>query len=49
MPTPESGAVALEWFAKAVTERSKGKTVLVFRHAPYYWPYLVALLVGLML
>ncbi len=30
VPPPESGAVALEWFAKAVTERSKGELNVEF-------------------
>jgi tripartite ATP-independent transporter DctP family solute receptor len=30
VPPPESGAVALEWFAKAVTERSKGELAVEF-------------------
>ena len=30
VPAPESGAVALEWFAKAVTERSKGELDVQF-------------------
>ncbi len=30
VPPPESGAIALEWFAKAVTERSKGELDVEF-------------------
>ena len=30
VPPPESGAIALEWFAKAVTERSKGELLVEF-------------------
>lgn len=30
VPPPESGAVALEWFARALTERSKGEIVVEF-------------------
>jgi tripartite ATP-independent transporter DctP family solute receptor len=30
VPPPESGAVALDWFAKALTERSKGEIVVEF-------------------
>ncbi len=30
VPVPESGAVALDWFAKAMTERSKGEIVVEF-------------------
>ena len=30
VPPPESGAIALEWFAKAMTERSKGEIVVEF-------------------
>ena len=29
-PVPESGAVALDWFAKAMTERSKGELQVEF-------------------
>ncbi len=30
VPPPESGAIALDWFAKAVTERSKGELLVEF-------------------
>jgi len=30
VPLPESGAIALDWFAKALTERSKGEIVVEF-------------------
>ena len=30
MPPPESGAVALEWFAREMTARSKGEVVVEF-------------------
>ena len=30
VPPPESGAVALEWFARTVTERSKGELSVEF-------------------
>ena len=30
VPTPESGAIALEWFAKAMTERSNGELLVEF-------------------